>query len=58
MLIINTKCGHSYTHSQVSNVRAAKRELRWTNANGDARSMAWAFIDSAYHNQILLTPIL
>lgn len=44
MLIIITKCRHTYRHAGISNVREAKKELRWTNARGEARSMAWAFI--------------
>lgn len=46
MLIIVTKCNHRYEHANVSNVRLSKNELRWTNARGEARSMALAFVGS------------
>lgn len=45
MLIIETKCGFTYRHNGVSNVRTSKNELRWTNARGEPRSMALAFIE-------------
>lgn len=43
-LTIWTKCQHTYTHEGATNIRQAKRELRWTNARGEPRSMALAFI--------------
>lgn len=46
MLTITTKCHHTYTHYNVSNVRLSKNELRWTNAQGEKRSMALVFIDT------------
>lgn len=44
-LIIETKCRHRYRHDGATKVRQAKRELRWTNARGEKRTMALAFID-------------
>jgi hypothetical protein len=49
MLFIETKCRHRYAHLQVSNVRLSKNELRWTNARGEKRSMALAFIATWQH---------
>lgn len=44
-LIILTKCQHTYLHQGVTNIRLSKNELRWTNANGEKRSMALVFIE-------------
>jgi len=44
MLTIHTNCCQVYIHDNVTNVRRAKRELRWTNARGEPRSMAMAFV--------------
>ena len=44
MVFIETNCGHKYVHKGITNVRLAKRELRWTNARGEPRSMALCFI--------------
>jgi hypothetical protein len=44
-LEITAKDGARYKHEEATNVRQAKRELRWTNARGEKRSMALAFID-------------
>ncbi len=43
-LVIETRCRRTYRHEGVTNVRQAKRELRWTNARGEKRQMALAFI--------------
>lgn len=43
-LLIYTKDGAAYGWPRCTNVRQAKRELRWTNARGEHRSMALAFI--------------
>lgn len=45
-LIIKSRCRHTYRHEGVTNVRQAKRELRWTNARGEKRVMALAFVDT------------
>lgn len=44
VLTIETRCRRRYVHEGVSNVRQAKRELRWTNARGEKRVMALAFV--------------
>lgn len=50
LLVIVTNCRRTYVYEYVSNVRESKserkRELRWTNAHGEARSMARCFIRS------------
>jgi hypothetical protein len=47
MLVIYTKCGYTFDYFyNVTNVRLSKNELRWTNVNGEPRSMALAFIES------------
>ena len=43
-LIIHTRDGAAYGWLRCTNVRQAKRELRWTNARGERRTMALAFI--------------
>lgn len=45
-LVLNLKDGAQYVWEGVSNVREAKREVRWTNARGEKRSMALAFLSS------------
>ncbi len=46
VLTIETRCRHRYVHEGVTNVRQAKRALRWTNARGEKREMAIAFIET------------
>lgn len=43
-LVIYAQDGAAYLWPRCTNVRQAKRELRWTNARGEHRSMALAFI--------------
>ncbi len=45
-LVLVTVGARTYEHADVSNVRLAKREIRWTNARGEKRSMALAFVSS------------
>lgn len=43
-LIIESLREHKYRHHNVSNVRLSKKELRWTNAHGEKRSIALVFV--------------
>lgn len=43
-LAIYVRDGAAYLWPRCTNVRQAKRELRWTNARGEKRTMALAFI--------------
>jgi len=45
-LSLHLKDGAEYHWEGCSNVRLATRELRWTNARGEKRSMALAFLQS------------
>lgn len=43
-LHLRLKDGAGYDWAAVTKVREAKREVRWTNARGERRSMALAFV--------------
>lgn len=43
-LHLRLKDGAGYDWEQATKVREAKREVRWTNARGERRSMALAFL--------------
>lgn len=43
-LHLRLKDGRAYDWPGATKVREAKREIRWTNARGEARSMARAFL--------------
>lgn len=44
-LHLRLKDGAAYDWPGVTKVRQAAREIRWTNARGEKRSMALAFVD-------------
>jgi len=50
-LHLTLKDGHQYHWVGCTNIREAKKEVRWTNARGEKRSMAKAFLHSWHTEQ-------